>query len=152
VYAIETSEISELEMLAFCDKLVCFEELHAADVAGGGAVNLANTVLGKFEPTEYFNFFAAQFGSGFPLIHTGEPASTDRLDVTRTTMTELSRIYQLKKQPRFAKTNSKNLAFTVPNTGTMSVEDFYKLAIAIRKASYLGATLTFQDWNDITVI
>jgi hypothetical protein len=125
--------------------------MYAADEASGGSVSLANTVVGDYEPTTYFSFFDAQFGSGFPLIHTGEPAPTDRFDINRTTMTELSRIYQLKKQPRFAKTNSKNLAFTVPNAGTMSVEDFYKLSIAIRKASYLGSTLTFEDWHDITV-
>jgi hypothetical protein len=151
-YAIDTSEISELEQLAFCDNLVCFEEEYAANEASSNTLTLAHTVMGNYEPEERFNFFTSQFGSGFPLLHTGQKSQTDRFDATNTTLAELSLIQPNKKQPRFAKTNSKFLAFTVPNTGTMLVEDFYKLSIAIRKAIYLGSTLKFEDWHDITVI
>jgi hypothetical protein len=141
---VDLSDIPANELLVYCGELVCFEEILAADTANGAAITLADTVMGEHEPTAYFNWFDSMFGKGFPLIHTGVSERTDRFDPTRTTMTELSRITQLKKQPRFALTNSKILAFEVPDLGTIPVEEFHKLTMAIRKAVYLGATITFQ--------
>lgn len=141
---IDMSDIPANELLIYCGELVCFEEIYAADSANGATVTLANTVMGEYEPTAYFNWFASMFGKGFPLTHTGLPASTDRFDPTRTTMTELHNIAQLKRQPRFAVTNSKILAFEVPDLAVIPVEEFHKLTTAIRKATYLGATITFQ--------
>jgi hypothetical protein len=141
---VDLSDIPANELLVYCGELVCFEEMLAADTANGATITLADTVMGEHEPTAYFNWFDTIFGKGFPLIHTGVSERTDRFDPTRTTMTELSRITQLKKQPRFALTNSKILAFEVPDLGTIPVEEFHKLTMTIRKAVYLGATITFQ--------
>jgi hypothetical protein len=146
-YAIDLETIPAEEMLIFVGELVCFEEQYAADKAGDRPISLADTVIGDLEPDEEFNFFNSQFGSGFPLIHDGEKMYTDRYDPTHTTITELSKIYQTKRQPRFAQTNSKLLSFTIPNAGIISVPEFFRLATAIRKAQYLGATLNFTNWK-----
>lgn len=142
------SEISSDELLSYIKELVCFEEIYAADRADTDIPTLADTVLGEYEPTEYFNWFASMFGKGFPLIHTPlNGIGQDRFDPTQTTLTELHQIYQLKRQPRFAATNSKQLAFTLPATGIITVDEFHKLTTAMRKAQYLGCNLQFTSSN-----
>lgn len=128
----------------YVKELVCFEEIYAADRASTDLPTLADTVLGEHEPTEYFNWFASMFGKGFPLTHTPlNGIGQDRFDPTHTTLTELHQIYQLKRQPRFAATNSKQLAFTVPATDIITVDEFHKLTTAMRKAQYLGCNIQF---------
>lgn len=141
---IDVRDITSDELLVYVSELVCFEETYAASQASGDLPTLADTVLGEYEPTEYFNWFTSMFGKGFPLIHTPlKGIGTDKFDPTRTTVTELDKIIQLKRQPRFAATNSKLLAFTVPTADIISVDDFYKLTTAIRKAQYLGCNISF---------
>jgi hypothetical protein len=148
---IDLEEVPKAQLQLFVDELTCFEEIYAANLADEDPVTLDLTVLdaGEYEPDFRFDFYAAQFGSGFPLIHTGEKSSTDRFDATNTSVAELCKIQILKKQPRFAKTNCKWLSFTIPNPGTLTIEEFGKFTSAIRKAQYLGANTTYDsNWKN----